>query len=321
MSASTRVLFACLLAVLAWVPGPCRAETTAADRDAAEALFNQARAMMEQGDYAPACEKLRASMELDPAVGTALYLGDCYEKANRLASAWLAFEKARTNALEQKDRRAEIAAVRAAALKPRLVYLKVELTGERPEGLELRANGKVLELEALTEPMPIDEGPLTIVASAPGHDSAEVKLEILPGAKAPYRAIVPELRSSNAVAPAPTTPAATDAPPPSDDGGSGQRTVAFIVGGFGAAALLASGVFSILANGASEESADACDPMDRTRCSVRGKALNDDALGHAGVATVAGIVGGVALAAGVTLYVTAPTGPDMGFSVGIGGHL
>jgi hypothetical protein len=297
------------------------AEPTAADRAAAEALFNQARTLMDAGNYAPACEKLQASSELDPTVGTMLYLGDCYEKADRLASAWMAFEDARLAAIERKDTRSEIAAVRAAALKPRLVYLVVELTGAAPEGLEVRANGRVLSMDQLGEPAPVDAGPVVVVAMAPGFDKQELRLEALAGAKEPYRAILQPFRSLSEPQPMaqPAPPKAPDEPPPPEDDGGSQRTVAYIVGGIGVAALAAGGVFALLAKGNNDDSLSECDDEDPNRCSVRGKSLRDDAISKANIATIAGIAGGVALAAGVTLYVTAPTGPERAFGLRIGG--
>jgi hypothetical protein len=305
-----------LLAAAWFTTGLCHAETTPSDseRAAAEALFTQARAQMEKGEYAPACEKLRTSKELDPALGTMLFLGDCYEKANMLASAWMSFEEARMAAEKRGDKRSEIAAVRASALKPRLLYVVVELTGERPTGLEVRANGRVLPDDMLANPAPIDEGPLTVVATAPGYQSSQVELQILPGAKVPYRALLPALRSlrepePNAVTPVEPPPPDKEAPPPTDDG-SGQRTVAYIVGGVGAAGLIAGGVFALLARGNDTDSKKQCDPDDPNACSVGGKALRDDAVKQADIATILGIAGGVTLAAGVTLYVTAPSGPN-----------
>ena len=61
------------------------------EQAAAEALFQEARQLMKTGAYAEACPKLFDSNRLDTAVGTLLYLGECYEKSGKTASAWTTF--------------------------------------------------------------------------------------------------------------------------------------------------------------------------------------------------------------------------------------
>ncbi|MEO8874495.1 MAG: hypothetical protein ABI461_02820, partial [Polyangiaceae bacterium] len=51
----------------------------AADTAAAQALFSDARKLMNDGKYADACPKLEESENLDPGMGTMYNLGDCYE--------------------------------------------------------------------------------------------------------------------------------------------------------------------------------------------------------------------------------------------------
>lgn len=292
-----------------------------ADKAAAEALFDQARSLMQQGNFEPACEKLRTSQELDPAVGTLLYLGDCYEKANRLASAFRAFERAQADAEEANDSRAQLAAVRASALKPRLLSVIVEVQGAPPQGLVVRASGRAVSPEEFGVATPVDEGPLLVVASAPGFDNVEIEVQIMRGAKEPYRVVIPEFvekRPTAAAAP-PVQPSPTpvDRPETPSNDGSGQRMAAYIVGGVGVASLIVGGVFAGLAKGKNDDSLAECSSQDPTRCNPTGKSLRDDAVSQASIATVAGIVGGIGLAAGVTLYVTAPSGSDRdsGFSI------
>src|SRR5438132_4379169 len=67
---------------------------SAADKAAAEALFDQGRAAMQASDFAKACGLLERSQRIDPGIGTLLYLAECYEKHGRTASAWATFREA-----------------------------------------------------------------------------------------------------------------------------------------------------------------------------------------------------------------------------------
>src|SRR5262245_51965919 len=63
-------------------------------QQAAEALFQQGRELLELGNYAAACQRFEASQRLDAGLGTLLFLGECYDKLGKSASAWKAFADA-----------------------------------------------------------------------------------------------------------------------------------------------------------------------------------------------------------------------------------
>jgi hypothetical protein len=74
------------------------------DRAAAEALFEEGRAQLEGGKYAEACEAFAKSDALDPAAGTELNLGDCYEKLHEVGKACEAYGRALPRVQSQPDR-------------------------------------------------------------------------------------------------------------------------------------------------------------------------------------------------------------------------
>lgn len=295
---------------LPWVAAAsvCLASAARADdaqTQAAEALYRQARALAERGDLNAACEKFAASHALEPGVGTLLHLGDCYERTERFASAFESFERAVQLAEERGDAvRKRLASVRARALMPRMPRLEVRSSAEAPPDLQITVNGAPLAPDALDRPLPKDQGRYEIRFSAPGYESFTSNVELANGQGEVTIVTAPRLVRT----PAPREPAAEPSRVPVDDapGGSAQRTVAWVVGGAGVALAVVAGVFTALAVGKNEDSKSFCDPEDANRCGPEGVALRSDARGMASAATVAGVAGGVALAGGVVLYLTAP---------------
>src|SRR6188768_4533635 len=107
-----------LCGVAVSVPTPAHAEAGAAQKAAAESLFDDGLKAMKSGHFAEACPKLEESERIDPAIGTLLYLGECYEKTGRTASAWATFREAASlaNTSNQADR-ARVASARAQGLE------------------------------------------------------------------------------------------------------------------------------------------------------------------------------------------------------------
>src|SRR5262249_6268917 len=115
-------------------------------------------------------------------------------------------------------------------------------------------------------------------------------------------------------------PEATPAPmsektpaPPADQGAQGsrggtQRTVGIIVGGVGVVGVVVGSLFGLKAKSKNDQSKDDCKPSAPNDCSAAGVNLRNQALDAAKVANVGLIVGGVALATGVVLFFTAPSG-------------
>src|ERR1051325_3142120 len=64
------------------------------DAAAAEALFDEGKALYAKGDYQAACPKLAESYRLDPGTGALFALALCHERAGKPASAWVEFMEA-----------------------------------------------------------------------------------------------------------------------------------------------------------------------------------------------------------------------------------
>ncbi len=284
-----------------------RAESSARERAAAEALFQEATALMDAKSFSEACDKLAASQQLDPALGTMLYLADCYDQAGRTASAWALFREVaeRSRRAGQPDRE-RIAAERAMALEGKLSKLEVRVAPAlRVRELELRVGGSLLPQASWNVALPVDPGPTKLEARAPGKQPLTLEIDVEPGStsqivEVPALADAPaEPRSERFVA---VTPPRSDAAPQT----STQRTIGFVMSGAGVLALAAGGYFGYRAYSQNTDSKADCRAGQPNACTKRGVDMREKAQMSANIATIATVSGGVLTAAGLGLVLTAP---------------
>lgn len=282
---------------------PARAQS--AESQAAEALFRQAKALLDAGDHEPACEKFKASQALEPGLGTLLYLGDCYERAGRFASALRTFREAAELAEQRQDQaRLRLARVRVSALEPRAPTLEIQ-QGPAPQAVDLQitVGGAPLPEAELGRRVARDAGRYEIRFSAPGYEPfvSNIELKNADGAVVTVPRLVPVAVVGQRTATDSERASAAD---------SSQRTVAWVVGSSGAALAVTAVVFAVFANGKDADSKADCDADNPNRCGRTGVGLRNDAKQLANVATVFSVLGGVGLAGGLVLYVSAPTTED-----------
>src|SRR5690606_15836808 len=135
---------------------------------AAEALFDDALRLMEEGDFDTACPRLAESERLDSAIGTLLYLGHCYRQQGRTASAWSTFRAAAAASREtQQTEREQVAEQSAAELKPLLTRL-ILVMDEPPPGVKLTREGYAMSAALLGVAVPVDPGEHLVTVNAPG---------------------------------------------------------------------------------------------------------------------------------------------------------
>jgi hypothetical protein len=164
---------AALAAVATVVAAPARA----GDAAAAEALFQTAKGLMEQKNYAAACPKFEASYKLDPAVGTLLNLADCHEKQGLLAHAWAEWGDARDQAKREGDAaRADLANRRQTGLTPRVPKLTVNVKGS-VAGLSVYRDDVNMDPATFGVPLPVDPGPHAITLRRGPQVLKESKVE------------------------------------------------------------------------------------------------------------------------------------------------
>jgi hypothetical protein len=279
----------------------------ARDPARAEKLFKAGLRAMEAGDYAKACPTLEQSQQLDPAVGTLLYLGECYERRGLTASAWRAFDDAAKLGSEAgQEARAQIGKERAAALAPRVPKLRVVLPPEaRVPGLELRRDGRALEAASLGEAAPIDPGEHLLQATAPGRAPWRHKLDVqADGATRTVR--VPVLASATASESGESPE--KDAGKSEQGSGEAQRIAGLVIAGVGVVGFVVGTVYGVRAKSKESESEDYCRPSDLTVCRQQGVDLIDEGKRAATVANVSFVLGGLLVVGGGIVFFTAPSG-------------
>ena len=136
---------------------------------------------MQAGKFAEACPKLVDSNKLDPAVGTLLYLGECYERNGQTASAWGTFQAAADSARKdgQTDR-AKVATDRANALFGKLSKISITVAETaRVPALEVKRDGVDVGQATWGVDVPVDPGEHVVTAKAPGKKdwTRRVKIE------------------------------------------------------------------------------------------------------------------------------------------------
>ncbi len=280
-------------------------------------LFEEGRALLEQGRIEQACPKLEESQQLDPGGGTLLNVALCHEKQGRTATAWVEFVEARGIAkADNRALRVAFAEAHIAQLEPALsrVVVQVPSLSDVPD-LEIKRDGSVVGRAAWGSAVPVDPGDHVVEAIAPGKMPWRQSVVVAPAGDT-RTVIVPTLqdapalvsaKSSQQAVVAPVIASATDAaagrPPPDSSSRTGGRDlsvpawVALVVGAAGAGASTYFGLHALsLKNDADGE-------CPNNACSAQGASTNHEAIQSADLATGAAAVGVAGLGIGTVLFV------------------
>jgi hypothetical protein len=284
---------------------------------AAEQLFEQAKTMMDSGDFVGACPRFEASLKLDPALGTLLNLATCYEKQGKLASAWGHYREVVALATKAGDTaRIDIAKEHAKALEPRLPKLTIHAPKPEIAGLVVTRDDQPVEAAALGVAFYVDPGDHVIAASAIDHKTYSTHITI--NEAEVQEVSLPQLQAAPHAKPA--AGSVTTIIQQQSDPGSSQRIFGLTLGGAGIAALVTGIGFGFAAR-ASYNSAfdDGLCHKDSYQCSAIGQDRIDTAHTRALVANVTGGVGLALIAGGAALYFTAPKQTQVHVAPTVGG--
>lgn len=204
------------------------AQATDTDRQIAQQLFDDGRALMDDHRYAEACPKLAESQRLDPGGGTLLNLALCHEQEGKVATAWSEFRDAFGQAVKDDRRdRQSLAQEHIDALAKRLSRIVVEVSpslASRAPAIQLDASR--LSEAAWNTPIAVDPGAHHITVTVNG--AAQTALVTVDEAGKTYALQAPEPALS------------ITAPPPRSE--EPRRTPAFYYALGGAGALLATSI-------------------------------------------------------------------------------
>lgn len=280
-------------AVLAAILGaPVSAFAQSADNKVqAEALFEEGRKLMDQQHYDEACKKLEGSQKLDPGAGTLLNLAACYEKNGQIASAWVTYKDAAAAAAGRHQDWVDQANAKATELGPKLSHLTITAP-QNLSNLEITRDGAVVPAPSIGAAIPIDPGPHTIEAHAPGYKPFTAKITI--GAMQDSQTVtVPALEIDD------TSTSTTKS------GGNSQKILGGALIGVGAVGLVVGTIFGVVALSDKGSASNNCNPS-FTICTTDGKSSVDSAKTAGNVSTVALIAGGAFVAGGAVVFLTAP---------------
>ncbi len=296
----------------------------------AEGLFREGQRLLKEGRVAEACEAFSASQKIESSVSTLMNLAACHEKDGKLATAWDTFLVAERAArgVKKLASTGKVAKQRAEALEARLSYLTISVADEvQIDGLEVILDGDPVDAGAWNKALPIDGGPHTVSARAPGHDawSRDVAVAVEHDRVSVEVPRFKQIRAPDAARVPPGSPTGATDPVDEDDdrdeddaAGQGlgrRRIVALSVAGGGLVALAAGGVLGVQARDLERRADAICPDVECPPGSDEAISLSSRARSRAITADVLFVAGAAALGTGVVLWLTGGRAQDHGVEV------
>jgi hypothetical protein len=237
-AASRRITAAAVLVALLAAQAPALAATPE-DRAAAREHQAQAQEAKKQGQLAEACNHLAEVERLDPKLPTLLELADCTEQLGMLVEAQALWAAARDRAKQtEKPQSRAKAEERLAAVEKRVARLTLQLAPGAPQGAQVLRDDVALEASSLGVALPMNPGDHVVVVKASGHDDAKYSVKLAEGDAQTLDIAVGPAIVAAAPPPPPPPPKVVAAPVKQEadvahGSGSGQRTVGMIMGATG----------------------------------------------------------------------------------------
>lgn len=325
---SLRGFTAALLAVLMLGAAGAHAEEDAATRAAARKLAEDGVAALQNGDAATAVQKLEKAHNMLKAPSVALWSaralakrGLLVEAAERLREASRLPVSGDTGVQEQAKRDAE---KELSELSPRIPSLVIAISSAGDAPVTVTLDGRPIPSDLLGEDRPVNPGPHRLVAKR-GADERSLDVTLAEGERKPASL------DFGSAAPTPASPTGapagdTGASTASSSSGGGNKTLAFVALGAGAAGLIVGGVTGGLAMSKKSKLDDNHVDCLNGQCTYAVESDVKSLRTFRTVSTIGFIAGGVLAATGVVLLITsggsqqqgAQQRPHVALSVGPG---
>lgn len=314
------VVAAALGAALLGVVSPAVAQSDE-QRAGARTLATEGAQAFNEGRYKDAVDLFGKAESLVHAPPHLLFMARAHAKLGQYVKAREAYLKIVKEPLApnapQAFRDAQAAAEEERKqVEPHIGRLKVTVEGaEGAKDLAVAVNGQPFPVVMLGVPQPMDPGEHTVTATATGFKGAPTSVSLKDAGSA---AVVVRMEVDRSVPPPEATPAPVEArgvlsvpsgaPPSDSSGGSGLRVGSYV--GFGVGAVgIALGTVFVLKSSSNRKDADAAAAECGTPCykddpaAIKVADLDDKARTAQTLGIVGYVVGGLGVAAGVTLFV------------------
>jgi hypothetical protein len=290
-------LVALAMPAAAGAQAPLPDQPTQSARDAARAMAEKGYELYEAGQYEEAMVHFRRAEERFHASPHLLFIARSYVKLGKLvqgrdAYAEVIAEKLANYAPDafrqaQADARREL-----GELRSRIPTIRLVVVGAEPESVRVTIDGAEVPNSRRQEPLAVDPGAHTIVATRAGAPPITRSLTLIEGAAESV-----ELGFA-------TAPPSAAAPPPEDPRPQASLVpaiIAFSVGGVALAVGAVTGSMSLSKVSDIEDSCPDAPSGDTKICDPKYRSEADEARTLGTVSTVGFVLGGVGVAAGVVL--------------------
>lgn len=160
-----------------------RAAAATPEQQVAQALFDEARRLLDQGRFSEACPKFAESHRMDPGGGTLANLAACHEHEGKLAEAYSEYNEALSIAVRDgRKERQELIRGRLAVLEASVPRVTVTVPpASDAANLDVKLDGITLHRAAWGVPIPANPGPHAVEASAPARATWSLAIQLEPG--------------------------------------------------------------------------------------------------------------------------------------------